>query len=123
MDFAVQHFVRIENLKILAKINQIIIFFFSVRRMPIDIKTSVGYGLALATELIGMLAIGSVLCLVNTFFFGVCWYIEACLSDLESIFLNINVALSKQYPQKVGVHQVTRSHLTEFIKFHLRIIS
>lgn len=110
-------------MKILIKTIKFIIFFFSVRRMPFDIDTSVGYGLALATEFIGMLSIGSILCLVNSFIFSVCWYIEACLSDLESMLLKINMVLNKPQLEKIKMHLLLRQFLIEFVKFHNQIIS
>lgn len=91
--------------------------------MPFDDTTVVGYNVAFSIQLFGSWVICAIICAVNSFFFGVCWYFEALLFDLKSIFEQINSQLTDKHCTSKSVRCIIRQKLNEFIGFHFSIIA
>lgn len=91
--------------------------------MPFDDTTVIGYNVAFSIQLFGSWVICAIICAVNSFFFGVCWYFEALLFDLKSIFEQINSQLTDKPGSSPSVRSAIRRKLNEFIGFHFSIIA
>lgn len=91
--------------------------------MPFNDTTTIGYNVAFLVQLIGSWVICAIICTVNSFFFGVCWYFEALIFDLKSIFVQINNRLGDKRYATATARIVIRQKLNEFIGFHTNIIA
>lgn len=58
--------------------------------MPFDQNSGIGYAVALSIQIFGVLIIGGILCMLNTLFFGVCWYVDTFVRDLADILKRID---------------------------------
>lgn len=58
--------------------------------MPFDQNSAIGYAIALSIQIFGVLIIGGILCMLNTLFFGVCWYVDTFVRDLADILKRID---------------------------------
>lgn len=56
--------------------------------MPFDITTPLGYSVTLATQIIGVLIIGEMICLIDALFLAMCWYHGALINDSTKIIHN-----------------------------------
>lgn len=99
------------------------IFFNWIFSMPFDDTTVIGYNVAFLVQLFGSWVICAIICTVNSFFFGVCWYFEALMFDLKSIFEQINSHLVGTRHGATPVRTAIRQKLNEFIGFHVDIIA
>lgn len=59
-------------------------------RMPFDQSTTLGFWLSYAVEYAGMTVGTLIIGTVITLFFGVCFYLMACIGVLQSIFEQID---------------------------------
>lgn len=91
--------------------------------MPFDDTTVIGYNVAFLVQLFGSWVICAIICTVTSFFFGVCWYLEALMFDLKSIFARINSYLVDKGCVTAAVRIAIRQQLNEFIVFHVNIIA
>lgn len=53
--------------------------------MPFDITTPLGYSVTLASQIIGVLIIGEMICLIDALFLAICWYHGALINDSTKI--------------------------------------
>lgn len=92
--------------------------------MPFNDETIFGYTAAFLIQLIGSWVICAIICTVNSFFFGICWYIEALLFDLKSIFKQINNCYEdgKHHMRIKSKERVVNKYLNKFVKRHVDII-
>lgn len=58
--------------------------------MPFDQNTGIGYAVSLAIQIFAVSIIGGIICLINTLFFGICWYVDTFIRDLIDIFNQID---------------------------------
>lgn len=60
--------------------------------MPFDQTTGnpIGYAVTLAIQIFAVSIIGGIICLINTLFFGICWYVDTFIRDLIEIFKQID---------------------------------
>lgn len=86
--------------------------------MPFDQNTHNGYAITLAIQIFSIVIVGGYICLVNIFFFAICWYVEALIEDLASSFQRIDETLSHQ---QIAA-PTTRDDLIKFLHFHIMII-
>lgn len=54
--------------------------------MPFDQNVGMGYAITLAIQIFAVLIIGGIICLINSLFFGICWYVNTFMNDLTEIF-------------------------------------
>lgn len=89
-------------------------------RMPFDEGTALGYGLTMINQLVGSWVICLIICNVNSFFFGICSYIETMLTDLFCMFDVIEEHLKKyvEYPS----HYFIDVQLRNIIRCHIDIM-
>lgn len=99
------------------------IFFDWIFSMPFDDTTFIGYNVAFSVQLFGSWVICAIICTVNSFFFGVCWYFEALMFDLKAIFEQINSHLVGKRHAATPLRIAIRQKLNEFIGFHVDIIA
>lgn len=88
--------------------------------MPFDETTRIGYALTMIVQLIGSWVICLIICNVNSFFYGVCWYIETMLSDMFTVFDDIDEYLDKFKGRSNPIFIELR--LKEAILFHTQIL-
>lgn len=66
-------------------------------------------------------------CAINTFFIGVCWYVETCINDIQTIFNEIELHLmarddcDENTETNLRKFAIRRS-LLEAVEFHNRIL-
>lgn len=66
-------------------------------------------------------------CAINTFFIGVCWYVETCINDIQTIFNEIELHLmarddcDENAETNLRKFAIRRS-LLEAVEFHNRIL-
>lgn len=90
--------------------------------MPFDKATEIGYAVALSIQIIGISIVGSIICLVITLFFGVCWYVESFIDDLLTIREMIDQVWNEKNGQsEIYLNCVTFSLLKEFAVFEEKI--
>lgn len=58
--------------------------------MPFDQTAGTGYAIALAIQIFAVLIIGGIICMLNTLFFAICWYVETFIRDLTGILKRID---------------------------------
>lgn len=91
--------------------------------MPFDDTTFVGYIVAYSVQLIGSWVICAIICTVNSFFFGVCWYFEALIFDLKSMFAqNDSYLLDRRHITQAAAKAIFLK-LNEFLQFHVNVIA
>ncbi|XP_055307137.1 uncharacterized protein LOC129571372 [Sitodiplosis mosellana] len=95
--------------------------------LPFDQKSVPGFLSGILVELIAGWKFSAVLCSINTFYIGVCWYVEACINDLQSIFDEIDAFLTANDGDENNDNGLTkftlRRSLLEAVDFHKRILS
>lgn len=91
--------------------------------MPFDDTTVIGYNFAFLIQLMGSWVICAIICTINSFFFGICWYFEALMFDLKSIFQQINNYLTDKRYAKAAVNILILEKFNAFVDFHLKIIT
>lgn len=102
------------------------------KRMPFDVSASfTGYCVAYGIQLTGSAVICAIIYTINSFFFGICWYIRVLLFDLKSIFNDFN----EIFKEKLNLDQGKKSTLAKnsqpsdqpnkllesFVEFHRNI--
>lgn len=85
--------------------------------MPFNQNVGVGYAITLATQILGVLIIGGIICLINTLFFGICCYIDTFIQDLIGIFDKID-KLWTQANNFTSIKSSTFSLFREFLMFN-----
>lgn len=63
---------------------------FPCVRMPFDQNAGMGYAVTLGVQICAILIIGEIICLINTLFFGVYWYVGTFIQDLVDILDRID---------------------------------
>lgn len=58
--------------------------------MPFDQNVGTGYAITLAIQIFAVFIIGGIICLINTLFFGICWYVNTFMNDLTETFEQID---------------------------------
>lgn len=53
----------------------------------------VGFLIAACLQLFGGWKFCMTFCSINTFYIGVCWYIETCINDIQTFFYDIKLQL------------------------------
>lgn len=93
------------------------IFF---HRMPFNYKANImSYSIVYIIESMSGYTSCFIIAATNTFFFGMCWYINACLEDLLDLFEKMDdlVAPHEGFSLEKGLNE----RLSEAILFHSRI--
>lgn len=97
--------------------------------MPFGVDTSFGFAAAYIIQWAGSGVICAIIYTINSCFFGICWYIEALLFDLNSIFDLLDAVYGNKNGTNNNNHRLSveeyvnlRTNLHKFIKLHTRII-
>lgn len=92
-----------------------------LHRMPFNYQANImNYFIAYNIEIMSGYTCSFILAATNSFFFGICWYIVACLEDLLDSFGKMD--------DLVGLHEGTNpkkclnERLSEAVLFHSRMI-
>lgn len=92
-------------------------------RMPFDDSSGAGYAISYLIQVSGSASICAVIYLINSLFFGICWYVRSLLFDLNSIFTEISEVCDKQTTMQISARNVKcYSLFRDYIKRHYHII-
>lgn len=58
--------------------------------MPYDTSTTIGFAIALISQMIAAFIGTEIFVIMNTFFVSICFYFIACISDVNSILMQID---------------------------------
>lgn len=108
------------------------VFCNILKRMPFDVSSSFpGYCVAYGIQLTGSAVICAIIYTINSFFFGICWYIRVLLFDLKSTFSDFNEIFNEKLNLNQGKKSTSAknnqpSHqpnklLENFVEFHRNI--
>lgn len=78
------------------------------------------YFIAYIIEVISGYTCCFILATVNSFFFGVCWYIAACLEDLLELFEKMDDLVGRY--EGCSLKKSFNERFSEAVLFHSRII-
>lgn len=91
--------------------------------MPWDDSTVLGYSLTMINTLIGSWTTCIVIVTVNSLFFGICFYIVTMLSEMFSMFDQIDKHFEKNKKSKMATDAVyIGDQLKKMIEFHITIL-
>lgn len=96
----------------------------SANRVPFDSTKFVGYSVCYGIQLIGSASICAVIYTVNSLFFGVCWYIRSLMSDLITIFDQINGLYVGENNDQNSIRNEFKCHqiLRKYVQTHIDTI-
>lgn len=58
--------------------------------MPFNQTAGTGYVITLAIQILAILVVGEIICMLNTLFFAICWYVDTFVRDLTGIIKQID---------------------------------
>lgn len=89
--------------------------------MPFNQNYGFGYAVTLFIQIFGVLIIGGIICLINTLFFAICWYIETFIRDLMDIIKEIDDVWCQEDKIYFSSKSDTFSLFKEFVIFNENI--
>lgn len=101
-------------------------FFHPKNSLPFDQKSWPGFFTGILIELIAGWKFSVVLCAIDTFYIGICWYVEACINDMQKIFNEIDAYIMENDGDENNDGHLTKFNLKrsllEAVDFHKKIL-
>lgn len=79
--------------------------------MPFEQNKGVGYAVTLAIQILSIFIVGSIMCLLNSLFFAICWYVDTFIQDLCDILKRNDDLWNQNQKPKQGETMDFLTHL------------
>lgn len=102
------------------------LFWAFKAKYPFDRDTAVGFLTGVFIQLMAGWKFCAVFCGINTFYIGVCWYVEVCMNDIQTFFDDVESHLMTHHEhhlwESTMKKSVLRRILVDAVNFHLKIL-
>lgn len=101
------------------------LYKFYIFSNPFDQNADIGYAIALCIQIAAVWKFSAIFCSINTFYVGVCRYVDAAIDDLIKIFGKMDDVVLNQSAKKLKrweIDLLLKRYFIEVVEFHHKIL-